>query len=92
MSRPAAIATTSARPLTSTGDRRRVRVPSPAWPSAFRPHAQTVPPLHSARVLLWPVSTATTEPPAQGTATWVGVDRFAESPNPSWPSWLLPQV
>ena len=52
MSRPEATATASVTPVTCTGVRRTVRVPSPSWPSEFNPQAKTRPSAHLARLLL----------------------------------------
>ena len=51
---------TSVNPATTTGDVRCVRELSPNCPSAFKPHAQTVPSCFSARLCVPPAATATT--------------------------------
>ena len=92
MSRPEAMATASVTPWTRTGERRRVRVPSPSCPSELSPQDHTWPLPHRAIELSWPAVTAVTGLPAQGTVTWVGRVRLAVSPRPSAPTWLLPHV
>ncbi len=92
MSRPDATSTASVTPWTCTGVRRTVRVPSPSWPSLFRPHEKTRPSAHRARLLLCPAATWLTPPAPHGTLSWVGTLRFAVPPTPSWPFSLLPHT
>jgi hypothetical protein len=50
---PAATATASVMPGTWTGRMWSLRVPSPSWPSSFRPQVQTVP-LSFSAMPWWP--------------------------------------
>ena len=51
-------------PLTGTGVRRFVVLPSPSWPLSFNPHAQTVPSLFRARLCAPPAAIAVNPTPA----------------------------
>src|SRR3990172_3409111 len=77
------------RPTTSTGVARCVVVPSPSWPSKFRPQHFTPPPAVRAHVWSLPAAICATPLPRPTTPT--GVVRCAVVPSPSWPYSLYPQ-
>src|SRR5512143_3498147 len=87
---PATIAITPlAKPLTETGVRRLVCVPSPSCPLVFVPQHLTAPPLVSAQ--LWTLPTATEVTPLVRPLTCVGVRAGFVEPSPIWPPLLSPQ-
>ena len=76
-------------PVTAVGLVRVVCVPSPSCPDAFAPHAQMVPSVFNAYVLLPPAAMATTPVIDE---IHVGVDRVVVVPSPSWPNPFAPHV
>src|SRR5262249_42867022 len=76
-------------PITSTGVRRSVVVPSPSWPNSLSPQHLTVLALVSAHVWKLPAAIAATPLPRPTTAT--GIERSVLVPSPSWPYELSPQ-
>src|SRR5207249_1079023 len=76
-------------PVTAVGLVRVVCVPSPSCPDAFPPHAQMVPSVFNAYVLLPPAAMATTPVIDE---IHVGVDRVVVVPSPSWPNPFAPHV
>ena len=85
---PASTATAVAIPLTSTGVREGMIVPSPSCPSSFRPQQRTVPSCRSAQLCQPPVETATA---AVIPLTVTGVKELRMLPLPSWPKVFCPQ-
>src|SRR2546422_994304 len=87
---PAAIAVTPLlRPMTSTGKKRLLVVPSPSWPTKPPPQHLTPPTLVSAQLWKSPAAIAVTPLLRPKTAT--GSNRLMVVPSPSWPELLLPQ-
>src|SRR6267378_471792 len=85
----AAMAVTPLRLSTRTGVWRSMVVPSPSWPTPFRPQVQTVPSLLSATLWLAPAATAVIPPRfCPCTDVW----RSVMVPSPRSPNMFRPQV
>src|SRR5665213_449938 len=82
-------ATPVCRPLTSTGVRRIIVVPSPSSPQAFEPQHFTPPDWVTAQLCAGPAAIATT--PLVKPVTSAGVLRSILVPSPNWPAKLKPQ-
>ena len=81
----AGVVATLGRPLTATGVRRWVVVPSPSWPLELSPQARIVPSFISAMAWFVPADTARAGFAADGPITWTGVTLLVVVPLPSWP-------
>src|SRR5437879_7929288 len=87
---PAAIAVTPLlRPMTSTGKKRLLVVPSPSWPTKPPPQHLTPPTLVRAQLCSPPAAIAVT--PLLRPTTSTGKKRLLVVPSPSWPAALAPQ-
>lgn len=87
---PALIATTPpVRPDTSTGVARSMIVPSPNWPTSFRPQHLTPPAVVRTHVFCVPAETDATPLVRPGTSN--GLLLFVVVPLPNWPKPLAPQ-
>ena len=77
-------------PVTGTGDRRSVVVPSPSWPALLPPQQRIVVSLRSAQPWVLPPVTRT-QPTSVPTLTGDSVRPKPELPVPSWPEKPEPQ-
>ena len=80
---PADGAVTREKPGTRTGVSTAVLVPTPSWPVALRPHAQSWPSVR--RASTWLPRQERAEMVPEMPATWAGRERELVVPSPSWP-------